>query len=118
MPQRSMAKSPGTSPTANLARGRRWRMLLSLTRRLPMFIRNAWYIAAWSDEVKDKPLARRLGNEPVVLCRARHGRAAALVDRCCHRSAPLSHGEVVAQGLQCGYHGLVFDSTGRCVAIP
>ena len=24
-----------------------------------MFLRNAWYIAAWADEVADKPLARR-----------------------------------------------------------
>jgi len=46
-----------------------------------MFVRNAWYIAAWADEVADKPLARRICNEPVVLFRDAGGRAAALVDR-------------------------------------
>ena len=83
-----------------------------------MFIRNAWYIAAWADELKEKPLARRICNDPVVLFRNQRGQAAALVDRCCHRSAPLSLGAVVAGNLQCGYHGLTFDSSGACVTIP
>jgi len=80
-----------------------------------MFIRNAWYIAAWADELGQKPLARRICNEPVVLFRDHEGRAAALVDRCCHRAAPLSHGELVPGGIQCGYHGLTFDGSGRCI---
>jgi len=83
-----------------------------------MFIRNAWYIAAWADELGPRPLARRVCNEPVVLFRDGAGRAAALVDRCCHRSAPLSKGDLVAQGIQCGYHGVVFDTAGKCVAVP
>jgi len=83
-----------------------------------MFIRNAWYIAAWADELGEKPLARRICNDPVVLFRDQIGRAAALVDRCCHRSAPLSLGSVVAGNIQCGYHGLAFDGRGACVAVP
>src|SRR5216684_6797167 len=78
-----------------------------------MFIRNAWYIAAWADELQEKPLARRICNDPIVLFRDPGGQPAALVDRCCHRSAPLSLGEVVAEGIQCGYHGLTFDGSGR-----
>jgi vanillate O-demethylase monooxygenase subunit len=83
-----------------------------------MFLRNAWYVAAWGDELKDKPLGRRICNEPVVLFRDKEGRAAALEDRCCHRSAPLSLGEVVEDGLQCGYHGLTFAGSGQCVRVP
>ena len=83
-----------------------------------MFPRNAWYIAAWADEVADAPLARRIGNEPMVLFRDGQGRAAALTDRCCHRSAPLSLGRVVAEGIECGYHGLVIDGAGKCVKVP
>lgn len=83
-----------------------------------MFIRNAWYIAAWADDLGQKPLARRICDEPVVLFRDAEGRAAALVDRCCHRAAPLSHGCLVPAGIQCGYHGLTFDGSGKCVAIP
>ena len=83
-----------------------------------MFVRNAWYIAAWSDEVATRPLARRILGEPIVLFRDASGAVAALQDRCCHRGAPLSLGEVVPRGIQCGYHGLTFDATGKCVLVP
>lgn len=87
-----------------------------------MFIRNEWYTAAWSNElpkgVEAKPLARTICGEPIVLFRDAHGKAAALEDRCSHRGAPLRCGEVVAEGLRCGYHGLVFDGRGHCVQIP
>jgi vanillate O-demethylase monooxygenase subunit len=83
-----------------------------------MLLRNAWYIAAWADELGSAPIARRICNEPVVLFRDREGRTAALEDRCCHRAAPLHLGSIVESGLQCGYHGLIFDGSGQCVAIP
>ena len=83
-----------------------------------MFIRNAWYVAAWADEVSETPLARRICNEPVVLFRDKQNRAAALLDMCCHRGAPLSIGKVTEQGIECGYHGLTFDGSGACVRIP
>jgi phenylpropionate dioxygenase-like ring-hydroxylating dioxygenase large terminal subunit len=45
-----------------------------------MFIRNAWYIAAWADEIGETPLARRICNEPVVLYRDQQNCVAALHD--------------------------------------
>ncbi len=83
-----------------------------------MFIRNAWYVAAWADEISAKPMARRICGEPVVLYRDATGTAAALIDMCCHRGAPLSMGKVTEQGLECGYHGLTFAANGACVRIP
>jgi phenylpropionate dioxygenase-like ring-hydroxylating dioxygenase large terminal subunit len=83
-----------------------------------MLLRNSWYIAAWADEVGPSPLARRICDDPVVLFRDRQNRVAALADRCCHRAAPLHMGSVVEAGIQCGYHGLTFDGSGRCVRIP
>ena len=83
-----------------------------------MFIRNAWYVAAWADEIGEAPLARRICNEPVVLFRDRQNRVAALLDMCCHRGAPLHMGQVVEEGIQCGYHGLIFDRSGTCVSVP
>jgi len=80
--------------------------------------RNAWYLGAWSTDLTDKPLARKIMNENVVLFRGPDGKAAALEDRCSHRATPLSLGEVTDKGLQCGYHGLTFDSGGDCVFIP
>ena len=83
------------------------------------FVRNAWYIAAWPEELEDDQIvARTIMNEPLILFRGPDGKAAALEDRCCHRGAPLSHGWMTDKGVICGYHGLVFDGTGRCVDIP
>jgi phenylpropionate dioxygenase-like ring-hydroxylating dioxygenase large terminal subunit len=82
------------------------------------FVRNAWYIAAWPEELESGLVARTILNEPLVIFRGPDGKAAALEDRCCHRGAPLSQGLVTGRGVQCGYHGLVFDGAGRCVDIP
>jgi phenylpropionate dioxygenase-like ring-hydroxylating dioxygenase large terminal subunit len=83
-----------------------------------MFVRNAWYVAAWTEEISNKPLGRRICNEPLVLYRDVAGQAVALVDMCCHRGAPLHLGRVVDQGIECGYHGLIFGADGACVHIP
>ncbi|MCZ6764924.1 MAG: aromatic ring-hydroxylating dioxygenase subunit alpha [Alphaproteobacteria bacterium] len=82
------------------------------------FVRNAWYLAAWPKELEAGIVARTIMNQPLVLFRGTDGKAAALEDRCCHRGAPLSHGELVDHGLQCGYHGLVYDGTGTCIEVP
>ncbi|MDP5029213.1 aromatic ring-hydroxylating dioxygenase subunit alpha [Paraglaciecola sp.] len=79
---------------------------------------DTWYVAAQSKELSDKPLARTLLNQPVVLFRTADGKVNALVDRCCHRQLPLSCGTIEAKGLRCGYHGLLFDGIGKCIEIP
>jgi phenylpropionate dioxygenase-like ring-hydroxylating dioxygenase large terminal subunit len=83
-----------------------------------MFLRNGWYAALWSHELKDKPVAKTFLNEKVVLFRTTSGRSGALEDRCCHRAAPLSLGELSGEYLACGYHGLKFDLSGKCVEVP
>lgn len=83
-----------------------------------MFLRNAWYVAAWDREVGRLPLARTILNEPIVFYRTEDGSPVALEDRCCHRHLPLSLGNIIGDDLQCGYHGLVFDATGACVEVP
>ncbi len=83
-----------------------------------MFIRNAWYVAAWAHQIGATPLGRRICDEPVVLYRGQDGKVGALEDRCCHRGTPLSLGKTTPLGIECGYHGLTFDTTGRCVRIP
>jgi vanillate O-demethylase monooxygenase subunit len=49
---------------------------------------------------------------------ATDGVVVALEDRCPHRLLPLSMGKRMGDGIQCGYHGLTFDSTGQCVRVP
>lgn len=84
-----------------------------------MFVRQAWYVGAWADEIEaGKMLARTILGEPVLLYRSESGQVAALEDRCCHRGLPLSHGCVRGDQVQCGYHGLVFDAQGACVMVP
>lgn len=83
-----------------------------------MFLHNSWYVAAWDYEVGSNPLARTLLGEKIVLYRGANGVPAALEDRCCHRNAPLSAGKVVGNDIECGYHGMVFDKTGRCIRVP
>jgi phenylpropionate dioxygenase-like ring-hydroxylating dioxygenase large terminal subunit len=83
-----------------------------------MFLRNQWYVAAWSHEVGAALLARRIAGEPIVFYRTGAGRAVAFEDRCPHRLAPLSRGRLVGDEIQCGYHGLMFDADGACTHIP
>ena len=83
-----------------------------------MYLRNAWYVAAWGEEIGSAPLGRTLLGEPVVLYRGADGKAVALADRCCHRGLPLSMGRVEGDRIRCGYHGLVFDPQGICVEVP
>lgn len=82
------------------------------------FLRNAWYVAAWDEELGEAPLSRTLLDEPVVLYRDAEGAPVALQDMCAHRFAPLSLGKVMGDRLQCPYHGLVYDKTGVCVHNP
>lgn len=83
-----------------------------------MFVKNVWYVAGMAAECSQKPLARTFLNEKVVLFRTAIGTAVALEDRCCHRLAPLSLGDVEDNGIRCRYHGMVFSNTGQCVEIP
>jgi vanillate O-demethylase monooxygenase subunit len=84
------------------------------------YVRNAWYVAAWSDGLADGQLvARTIMGEPIVLYRKADGAVAAIADRCAHRFAPLSMGKIVhGDRIQCPYHGLEFDGTGACVHNP
>lgn len=82
------------------------------------FPRNHWYVIAASREVGDHLLARTVCGEHLVLYRTGAGQAVAMDDRCSHRGYPLSAGTLVGDEIQCGYHGLRFDSCGTCVWAP
>jgi phenylpropionate dioxygenase-like ring-hydroxylating dioxygenase large terminal subunit len=82
------------------------------------FLSNAWYVAAWSSEVKDAPFHRTILNEPVLMYRKPGGEAIAMADRCVHRFAPLHLGRLVGDSIECPYHGLRYDSAGNCVHSP
>src|SRR5258706_13861478 len=74
------------------------------------FLLDAWYVAAWPNEVAPgEILARTVCGQPMVFFRPGEGRIAALEDRCCHRQMPLSQGWLEGANLRCGYHGMLFN---------
>lgn len=84
-----------------------------------MFLRNCWYVGAWSHEIAESTLlSRKLLGERIAFFRKEDGSIAALRDRCGHRFAPLSKGRKEGDCVRCMYHGLVFDSSGKCVEEP
>src|SRR6185312_664238 len=91
----------------------------SRSRRTSMpALRNQWYCAALSHEIKEAPLGLIFLGEPVVMYRKSDGTAVALEDRCCHRRAPLSRGQVEGDNLRCGYHGLLYAPGGKVIWEP
>ncbi|NMN04542.1 MULTISPECIES: aromatic ring-hydroxylating dioxygenase subunit alpha [unclassified Novosphingobium] len=82
------------------------------------FLRKAWYMAGWADEIGEAGLARRIAGRPTFLYRLADGNIAALLDRCPHRFAPLSKGTRDGDRVVCGYHGLAFTPDGHCAHNP
>lgn len=82
------------------------------------FVRDAWYVVEWSRDLTDRPIAKTVCDEAIVVFRTASGAVAALADHCPHRHLPLSLGSVVGEAVQCAYHGMRFDRTGACVGIP
>lgn len=83
-----------------------------------MFLRNAWYVAAWDREITRalKPLT--ILDERIVFYRTTLGQVVALEDACPHRKLPLSMGRLQGDRIECGYHGLTFDAAGACTRVP
>ena len=82
------------------------------------YVRDAWYVASWSHEIKDRLIRITIMGENIVLFRSRDGIISALEDRCPHKSLPLSRGRIIDDAIQCGYHGMTFGSDGKCIRIP
>ena len=77
-----------------------------------------WYIAAYSSELRTRPVARTILGTYLVLFREPNGAVAALIDRCAHRNMALSRGRVREASIECSYHGWRYGADGRCVDIP
>lgn len=87
-----------------------------------MWLRNCWYVIAWDHEIPAaddaRLFSRRVLDEPILVYRTAAGAIVAMVDRCCHRHAPLSVGRREGDCVRCGYHGMLFEPSGRCIEIP
>ncbi len=77
-----------------------------------------WYVVLSTTELGNAPLGvRRLGLD-LVFWRDGEGRPQVAVDRCPHRGAALSAGEVIDGCVVCPFHGFRFNGDGACTAIP
>ncbi len=83
-------------------------------------LRSTWLPVARSESITNAPVRTWLLGRPLVVARTGgpDGHLVVLEDRCPHRSAPLSAGEIVGETIACAYHGWRFDRSGRCVEVP
>ena len=83
----------------------------------PVF-RRFWYVAMPVVDLDSGPKPFKLFDVDLVLWKSESGEVAAIADRCCHRTARLSLGEVIGDRIACPYHGWEFSTQGRCEKIP
>jgi len=72
-----------------------------------------WLPVMLAADLGVNPLRVTILGVPVVVWRTGEGKVSAIVDRCPHRAAKFSDGQIVANGIRCPYHGWVFDGFGR-----
>lgn len=82
------------------------------------FLRRYWWPIGISNELNDKPTMVRLLGQDLVLFRDGKGKVGLLESQCCHRGANLALGDCVNLGIQCRYHGWVFDTEGKLLGTP
>ena len=82
-------------------------------------IYNQWYAVLPSSAVKKQQVigVKRCGLE-LVFFRDEKGHLGCAADQCTHRGAALSKGKVKGNCVECPFHGLQFDSQGRCRLVP
>jgi vanillate O-demethylase monooxygenase subunit len=83
-----------------------------------MYLKNAWYMAAWADELGDALTPLTICELPILLYRKENGDPVAIGGMCPHRYTPLHFGKRVGDDIQCGYHGMVFGESdeGACLS--
>ncbi|KAH6804534.1 translocon at the inner envelope membrane of chloroplasts 55-II [Perilla frutescens var. frutescens] len=78
-----------------------------------------WYPLYLTKNVPDDaPLGLTVFHKQVVLFRDGDGVVRCYEDRCPHRLAKLSEGQLFDGRLECLYHGWQFEGNGKCVKIP
>ncbi len=81
-------------------------------------LRRYWHPIGFIEELKERPIRRRLLGEDLVLFRDEHGKMGLLALRCSHRGTSLEFGHIEDGGLRCCYHGWLYDVEGRILEMP
>ena len=77
-----------------------------------------WYPVCQSANVKERPVGLHRLDRDIVLWRDSAGRIRVHDDRCLHRGAKLSVGQVINDSLRCAYHVWCYDTSGQFTTIP
>ncbi|KAJ9167629.1 hypothetical protein P3X46_019246 [Hevea brasiliensis] len=78
-----------------------------------------WYpLYLTKDVPDDAPLGLTVFHKQIVLFKDGQGELRCYEDRCAHRLAKLSEGQLIDGRLECLYHGWQFEGEGKCVRIP
>lgn len=99
------AKQTVNAPIAEAEEGFNWR--------------HCWYPVTFLQDLPlDRPFSFSLYDEPYVLFKNKDGQFGCVTDRCPHRAAKLSDGQIIDGKLECSYHGWQFGVDGQCLHIP
>ncbi len=85
-----------------------------------IIVKDCWYVAGLSEDFPGEKLTgHTIAKRPIVIWRTKDGDVVAYDDRCSHKRFPLSKGRLMPDGtLECAYHGMRYDMSGKCVMIP
>lgn len=90
----------------------------NLHEALALGLPGQWYALMPARWVTDKPVGLTRLGQRLVVWRGEDGQVHVQYDRCPHRGAALSMGEVIDGKLTCPYHGLQIDGEGTIAAVP
>ncbi|BAY24495.1 Rieske [2Fe-2S] domain-containing protein [Calothrix sp. NIES-2100] len=81
--------------------------------------KQCWYPVCFQQDLpKNRSYSFSLYDEPFVLFTNQEGQLICLTDRCPHRAAKLSDGQIIDGKIECLYHGWQFGINGECLHIP
>lgn len=79
---------------------------------------NLWYVAEWSETLKDTPVRVKMLGQKLVLFRDASGKAHCLSDICLHRGGSISGGWTNNNCVVCPYHGWRYSGDGKVAYVP
>src|SRR5579872_7396067 len=96
---------------------------MMLTKMVPQVLTeypHGWFVVGYSNDVKPgQLLKRRLFGRELVLFRTLAGKAVLCDAHCPHLGAHLAYGgKIEGECIRCPFHGLCFDTEGKCVSTP